>query len=52
MKEIIVTVEGGINQNNPAGVRVIVRNYDTDGEEFTELDDDNGDRYFETTWDV
>lgn len=55
--EIIVTVEGGVVQHVavPPGVRVIVRDYDTEGivdEEKLDLkEDEDGELYIENVWD-
>jgi len=56
-KDIIVTVIGGVVQevdNIPAGVRVLVRDYDTDGTLEDEIDgrDENGDPYVEAVWEA
>ena len=52
MKIVRVTVEGGVIQDIdcPEGVRVIVKDYDTDGSEADLKQDDNGDDYIETIW--
>ncbi len=53
MKTVRITVEGGVIQHVdcPKGVRVIVRDYDTDGVEEENLrQDENGDSYLEGTW--
>jgi hypothetical protein len=45
-------MEGGVIQDItcPQGVKVIVKDYDTDGSEENLQQDDNGDNYIETTW--
>ena len=52
MKIVHITVEGGVVQNvvRPEGVKVIVRDYDTDGSEDDLKQDDDGDDYIETIW--
>ena len=48
-----VTVEGGVIQDVqvPDGVKVVVRDYDIDGEEPECLQrDEHGDAYIETIW--
>ena len=53
MKTVQITMEGGVIQDIevPEGVRVIVRDYDSDGvEEESLCKDDNGDNYIETIW--
>ena len=53
MKRIIrITMEGGVIQDVqcPAGVQVIVRDYDVDGVEEGLQQDENGDRYLESVW--
>ena len=53
MQTINITVEGGVIQHVecPEGVQVVVRDYDTDGVPNDQLrQDDNGDRYIESTW--
>ena len=53
MKTVKITMEGGVIQDIacPEGVRVIVRDYDTDGISADELTkDDNGDNCIETIW--
>jgi hypothetical protein len=52
MQIVRVTMEGGVIQDIacPQGVKVIVRDYDTDGSEENLQQDDNGDNYIETTW--
>ncbi len=47
-----ITVEGGVVQHVdcPAGVRVVIRDYDIDGSEADLLEDDNGDQYIEGIW--
>jgi hypothetical protein len=55
MKTVIITIEGGIIQDMvlPPGIRVMVRDYDTEGAD-AEIDnlvvDDKGDEYIETVW--
>jgi hypothetical protein len=49
----VVTIEGGVVQDIqvPKGVRVIVRDYDTNGEASERLKrDEQGDTYVETIW--
>ena len=50
MKIVRVTMEGGVIQDIdcPKGVKVIVKDYDTDGSEESVKQDDNGDNYIET----
>jgi hypothetical protein len=52
MKIVRVTVEGGVIQDIdcPEGVRVIVKDYDTDGSEEAVKQDDKGDNYIESVW--
>jgi len=53
MKKVVrITVEGGVIQDIevPKGVRVILRDYDVDGEEKKLQKDENGDPYIETVW--
>lgn len=53
MKTVRITVEGGVIQyvDCPRGVKVIVRDYDTDGVEEENLQkDENGDDYIEGIW--
>lgn len=48
-----ITVEGGVVQHVefPPGVTVVVRDYDVDSCDMDDLErDENGDRYFEQTW--
>ena len=48
-----ITVEGGVIQDVqlPAGVQVVVWDYDTEGVEETSLQrDDDGNEYVETIW--
>jgi hypothetical protein len=50
---IRITIEGGVIQNIddiPPGVQVIVRDYDVDGSEDDLGQDDNGDKFVESTW--
>ena len=52
-KVVRVTIEGGAVQHValPKGVKVIVKDYDTDGVEDRSLkQDENGDKYIETIW--
>ncbi len=52
-KVVIVTVEGGVVQHVevPNGVRVIVRDYDTEGcDDDLVQQDENGDECFESVW--
>ncbi len=53
MKIVEITVEGGVIQNVacPPDVKVIVRDYDSEGVEAESLkQDDNGDDYIESIW--
>lgn len=53
MKTVEVTVEGGVVQyiDVPQGVRVIVKDYDVEGCDQSDLEqDENGDNYFEAIW--
>ena len=53
MKLVEITVEGGVIQNVacPPDVKVIVRDYDSEGVEAKSLkQDDNGDDYIESNW--
>ena len=53
MKTVRITVEGGVVQyvDCPRGVRVVVKDYDTDGVEEESLQqDENGDTYIEGIW--
>ncbi len=53
MKTVRVTVEGGVVQHIevPKGVRVIVKDYDVEGCDESQLEhDENGDNYFEAIW--
>jgi hypothetical protein len=53
MKIVRVTIEGGAVQHVevPVGVQVVVRDYDVEGCDETELEEDeNGDNYFESIW--
>jgi hypothetical protein len=53
MKTVRITVEGGVIQHVdcPKGVRVVVKDYDTDGVEEENLrQDENGDNFLEGTW--
>ncbi len=54
MKKIVtVTVEGGVIQHIacPPGVQVIVKDYDVDGcDESNLLKDESGDEYLESIW--
>ena len=50
---VAITVEGGVIQDVvcPKGVKVIVRDYDSEGVEAESLkQDDNGDDYIESIW--
>jgi hypothetical protein len=52
-KTVIVTIEGGMVQHVevPKGVRVIVRDYDTEGADADLVQkDENGDECFESIW--
>ena len=51
MKTVRITLEGGVIQDIecPRGVRVIVKDYDTDGVEEDLCQDENGDNYLEYT---
>ncbi len=55
MKEVVVTVEGGVVQDIevPEGVVVKVRDYDVEGVDSADIilsRDKNGDGYVESTW--
>ncbi len=52
MKIVRITMEGGVIQDiaRPEGVKVVVRDYDTDGSEEHLQQDKNGDNYIETVW--
>ena len=53
MKIVQVTVEGGVVQHVevPAGVHVVVRDYDVDGTDRDEHEqDENGDQFIESIW--
>ena len=53
MKIVRITMEGGVIQQIacPQGLKVVVKDYDTDGVEEEGLkQDENGDDYIETTW--
>lgn len=49
---VTVVVEGGVVQHVavPFGVRVVVRDYDTDGDDLDLPTDGNGDAYLESVW--
>ena len=50
---VTVTVAGGVVQNVdfPAGVRVVVRDYDVEGCNESDLtNDENGNKYLESVW--
>jgi len=50
---VVVTVEGGVVQHIecPDGVRAVVKDYDTDGCDETDLSkDENGDQFVESIW--
>ncbi|HET6574108.1 MAG TPA: hypothetical protein VFG68_10930 [Fimbriiglobus sp.] len=52
-KVVIVTVEGGVVQHVecPAGVKVVVKDYDAEGVEADLLSaDDHGGEYVESVW--
>ncbi len=51
MKTVRITVEGGVIQfvDCPRGVRVIVKDYDVDGEDNVHQDE-QGDAYIEGVW--
>ena len=51
MQTVRITVEGGVIQDVdcPRGVRVVVRDYDVDGEDNVHQDE-NGDEYIEGVW--
>jgi len=51
-KTVTITVEGGVVQHVdcPAGVRVVVKDYDVDGSETDLETDDNGNKYVESVW--
>ncbi len=52
MKVVRITVEGGVIQyvECPRGVRVVVRDYDVDGQEDNLQEDELGDTYIEGVW--
>ena len=53
MKIVRVTVEGGVVQHVevPEGMQVVVRDYDVDGTDVSELEqDENGDHFIESIW--
>jgi len=52
MKIVRITMDGGVIQDItcPEGVKVIVKDYDTDSTEEAVKQDDNGDNYVETIW--
>ena len=52
MKTVRITVEGGVIQDIecPKGVRVVVKDYDTDGVEDNVHYDEQGDAYIEGVW--
>ncbi len=52
-KVVVVTVEGGVVQHVecPAGVKVVVRDYDAEGVDADLLSaDDDGNEYVESVW--
>jgi hypothetical protein len=51
-KIVAITVEGGVIQSVdcPAGVQVVIRDYDIDGSEADLAEDDSGDEYLESVW--
>ncbi len=51
MKVVRITVEGGVIQyvECPRGVRVVVRDYDVDGEDNIHFDE-HGDAYVDGIW--
>jgi hypothetical protein len=52
-KVVIVTVEGGVVQHveTPEGVKVVVRDYDTEGCDAARLSvDEDGNEYVEAVW--
>lgn len=52
MKEVIVTIEGGVvsDVEVPSGVRVIVRDYDVMEFDDNVQIDEAGEEYYETIW--
>lgn len=53
MKIVRVTIEGGVVQHVdvPEGVQVVVRDYDVDGTDVSELEqDENSDHFIESIW--
>jgi hypothetical protein len=52
MRIVRITMEGGVIQDItcPEGVKVIVKDYDTDGSEENVQHDEDGDNYIETIW--
>jgi len=51
-KTVTIAVEGGVVQgvDCPAGVQVVVRDYDVDGSEPDLAEDETGDEYLESIW--
>jgi hypothetical protein len=51
-KTVKISIEGGVIQevDCPAGVQLIVKDYDVDGTEPNLAEDDTGDEFVETIW--
>ena len=51
-KTVTVSIEAGVVQkvDCPAGVQLVVRDYDVDGSEADLAEDDSGDEFIETIW--